>query len=91
MKVNPARKSAVTQSSARAVCETATGGGTQPPELEFEEPSIAEDREHLGTDVAPSRLDLPIDPHAPRRAVSPECCSLPDEDGPEATDLDGTA
>jgi hypothetical protein len=70
--------------------ETVTGGGTQPREQEFEEPAAAEDREHPGTDVAPSRFDLPIDPHAPRRTVSPECCGLPDEDKPQATDLDGT-
>jgi hypothetical protein len=91
MKVNPARKAAVTQSAAGPVSETAEGEGTQPPEPEFEEPAATEDREDPGTDVAPSRLDLPIDPQALRRAVSPDCCSLPDEDGPEATDLDGTA
>ena len=91
MNVHPAHKSAVTQSSARVVSETATGGVTQPPEPEFEEPAAAEDREDPGTDVAPSRFDLPIDPHAPRRTPSPEGCSLPDEDAPEATDLDGTA
>jgi hypothetical protein len=91
MKVRPACKPAVTQSSAGPESETATGEGTQPPEPEFEEPAAAEDREDLGADVAPSRLDVPIDPHAPRRAISPECCSLPEEERPEATELDGTA
>ena len=91
MKVQPSHKPAVTQPKAGPESETATGEGTQPPEPEFEEPAAAEDREDLSTDVAPSRLDVPIDPHTPRRAVSPECCSLPDEERPEATALDRTA
>jgi hypothetical protein len=84
-------KLAVTQSSAGPKSETATGEGTQPPEPEFEEPAAAEEREDSGTDVAPSRFDVPVDPRASTRAPSPESCSLPDEDLPEATDLDATA
>lgn len=91
MKVQPAHKSPMAQSSARPASETATGEAAQPPEPEFEEPAAAEDREDLGTDVAPGRFDRPIDPHAPRRSTSPECCGLPEEDRPEATDLDGSA
>lgn len=61
----------------------------QPPEPEFEEPVAAEDREDPGTDVAPSRFDVSIDPHAPTRTTtSPQGCELPDEDRPEAMDFD---
>lgn len=91
MKVHHARKAPVTQSSAGPLSETAKGERTQPPEPEFEEPAAAEDREDPGTDVAPSRLDAPVDPHAPTRSPSAEGCGLPDEDGPEARDFDGTA
>jgi hypothetical protein len=91
MKVHSAHKSALTQPSAGAVSETATGERTQPPEIEFEEPAAAEDREDLDTNVAPSRFDAPIDPHAPTRSPSPQVCGLPDEHRPEPGDFDGTA
>jgi len=90
MKVHPARKAAVTQSAAGPVSETSEGEGTQPPAPEYEEPAATEDREDPGTDVAPSRLDVPIDPRAPTRTPSPRGCGLPDEDRPESTDFDGT-
>jgi nitroreductase len=61
------------------------------PEREFEEPAAFADREDLGTDVAPSRLDAPLDPLAATRAPSPEGCSLPDEERAEAADFDATA
>jgi len=76
--------------SGGATPEPAQGGLTPPPEAEFEEPAAAEDREDLGTDVAPRRLDVPIEPHAPTRTPLPEGCSLPDEGKPEASDFDGT-
>ena len=85
MKTHPARQ------APGPVSDTAEGEGTQPPEPDFEEPAATEDREDPGTDVAPSRLDLPIDPRAPTRTSSPQGCGLPDEDRPESTDFDGTA
>jgi nitroreductase len=63
----------------------------QPTEPEFDEPAAAEDREDLGTDIAPSRLDAPVDPRAGTRTPSLEGCSLPDEDRPEAADFDAMA
>jgi len=71
--------------------EAATGGGTPPSNRFSRSPLLLGGRGDLGTDAAPSRLNQPIDPHAPRRNIWPECCSLPDGDRPEATDLDGTA
>lgn len=56
--------------------------------MELDEPAAA-DREDLGTDVAPSRFDAPVDPRA-ARAPSPEGCSLPDENRPDAADFDAT-
>jgi hypothetical protein len=58
----------------------------------FEEPATTEGYEDPGTDIAPTRLDAPLDPHAPTRTPSSaEGCSLPDEDMPETVDFDGTA
>jgi nitroreductase len=60
----------------------------QPPEPEFDEPAVTQYREDPGTDVAPSRFDIPVDPRTPSiRTPSPEGCSLPDEDRPEAADF----
>ena len=56
METHPARQ------APGPVSETAEGEGTQPPEPDFEEPAATEDREDPGTDVSPSRLDVPIDP-----------------------------
>jgi len=89
MKVHLAPKAAVTQSSAGPpVSKPAKGESMQSPEPEIEEPVAAEDREDPGTDVAPSRFDVSIDPHAPTRTTSPQGGELPDEDRPEAVDFD---
>ena len=46
---------------------------------EFEEPATTEAREDPGTDVAPTRYDAPLDPHAPVRTGSLEDCGLTEE------------
>ena len=71
--------------------EAATGGGTPPSNRFSRSPPLLGGRGDLGTDAALSRLNQPIDLHAPRCNIWPEWCSLPDGDRPEATDLDGTA
>ncbi len=69
--------------------EPAESEAVQPARPEFEEPAATEDREDPGTDVAPTRYDAPLDPHAIVRRPSLEGCGPPDEDAPEAADLDG--
>jgi len=68
----------------------ANGEPVHSPEVEFDEPAAAEDREDLGTDVAPSCLDAPADPRIATRAPSPEGCSLRDEHRPKVEDFDAT-
>jgi nitroreductase len=54
----------------------------QPEGWEFEEPATTETREDPGTNVAPTRCDAPLDPHAATRTASLEGCGLPAEDAP---------
>jgi hypothetical protein len=90
MRAHSAGKAGASPSADGLASETAAEEAAQPPEQEFGEPVAAEDREDPGTDIAPSRFEAPIDPHAPTRARSSESCSLADENMPEV-DLDGTA
>ena len=51
--------------------EAATGGGTPPSNRFSRSPPLLGGRGDLGTDAAPSRLNQPIDLHAPAAIYGP--------------------
>jgi nitroreductase len=69
-----------TEGNPPAGCDADTAAALQPKGWEFEEPAATEAREDPGTNVAPGRHDAPLDPQAPIRTSSPECCGPPADD-----------